>query len=230
MPTLALGLQGIGPQTSGLRPQVASISSSSGNPHLLHQLLPLRLRSRFLRSLEPPSPRRMSRVESPVMMADTRRPQLDGNVHRLLSRVLALHAPPKSKQTLDVLWAGASAFVQDADRPGDVNQALIELGSTVCKVREPSCGACPLQRWCAAYERQEAQGKEGKEDGEVCRAYMSFCWEVCCADSPQCVCVSRARNIRRRAPGIKDRRHRTSRSSARFVSRSRWGLALWRTP
>ncbi|KAI0700158.1 DNA glycosylase [Cerioporus squamosus] len=88
------------------------------------------------------------------------------NVHRLLSRVLALHAPPKAKQTLDVLWAGAGAFVKDADRPGDVNQALIELGSTVCKVREPSCGACPLQRWCAAYQRQEAQRKED----EVCRA------------------------------------------------------------
>jgi len=30
--------------------------------------------------------------------------QLDGNVHRLLSRVLALHAPPKAKATLDILW------------------------------------------------------------------------------------------------------------------------------
>ncbi|KAI0777223.1 DNA glycosylase [Trametes elegans] len=89
-------------------------------------------------------------------------PVLDGNVHRLLSRVLALHAPPKAKQTLDVLWAGASAFVKDAERPGDVNQALIELGSTVCKVRDPACGSCPLQPWCAAYERGRAQGKEHK--------------------------------------------------------------------
>ncbi|KAL7284048.1 LOW QUALITY PROTEIN: hypothetical protein ACG7TL_001325 [Trametes sanguinea] len=61
-------------------------------------------------------------------------PVLDGNVHRLLSRLLALHAPPKAKQTLDALWAGASAFVEGAERPGDVNQALIELGSTVCKL------------------------------------------------------------------------------------------------
>ena len=83
--------------------------------------------------------------------------QLDGNVHRLLSRVLALYAPPKSKQTLDVLWAGAKAFVIDAERPGDVNQALIELGSTVCKVRDPACRACPLQRWCAAYARVQTE-------------------------------------------------------------------------
>ena len=73
-------------------------------------------------------------------------------MHRLLSRVLALHAPPKAKQSLDVLWAGATAMVEGADRPGDVNQALIELGSTVCKVRDPGCGSCPLQTWCGAYQ------------------------------------------------------------------------------
>ncbi|OBZ77403.1 A/G-specific adenine DNA glycosylase [Grifola frondosa] len=78
-------------------------------------------------------------------------PVLDGNVHRLLSRVLALYAPPKAKQTLDILWAGASAFVDRAERPGDLNQALIELGSTVCKVRDPDCDACPLRPWCAGH-------------------------------------------------------------------------------
>jgi hypothetical protein len=35
--------------------------------------------------------------------------------------------------------------------PGDINQALIELGSTVCKIREPDCGSCPLRTWCRAY-------------------------------------------------------------------------------
>ncbi|KAI0659318.1 DNA glycosylase [Cubamyces menziesii] len=95
-------------------------------------------------------------------------PVLDGNVHRLLSRVLALHAPPKAKQTLDVLWAGASAFVKDAERPGDVNQALIELGSTVCKVRDPDCRSCPLQPWCVAYGRQNRQQRDkGKEDEKL---------------------------------------------------------------
>ncbi|KAI0747000.1 DNA glycosylase [Daedaleopsis nitida] len=93
-------------------------------------------------------------------------PVLDGNVHRLLSRLLALHAPPKAKQTLDILWGGASALVKDANRPGDLNQALIELGSTVCKVRDPSCGACPLNKWCVARaqdaEHVTVQGTEGK--------------------------------------------------------------------
>ncbi|KAI0371263.1 DNA glycosylase [Pilatotrama ljubarskyi] len=92
-------------------------------------------------------------------------PVLDGNVHRLLSRLLALHAPPKAKQTLDILWAGASAFVKDAERPGDVNQALIELGSTVCKVRDPACSSCVLQPWCAAYKHQQLGREEDDSKG-----------------------------------------------------------------
>lgn len=86
--------------------------------------------------------------------------KLDGNVHRLLSRVLAIHAPPKSKLTLDVLWAGATAMVQGASTPGDVNQALIELGSTVCKVANPTCGSCPLRARCRAYGLQHPQQEQ----------------------------------------------------------------------
>ncbi|KAH9941170.1 DNA glycosylase [Epithele typhae] len=83
-------------------------------------------------------------------------PVLDGNVHRLLSRVLALHASPKAKATLDLLWAAAAAFVAAAPRPGAVNEALIELGATVCKVQAPSCGVCPLQAHCGAHARHGA--------------------------------------------------------------------------
>ncbi|KDR72590.1 hypothetical protein GALMADRAFT_252735 [Galerina marginata CBS 339.88] len=99
-------------------------------------------------------------------------PVLDGNVHRLLSRVLALHAPPKAKSTLDILWTAARTMVEIEDisvqsssstelrdpdfqtpqYPGDINQALIELGSTVCKVREPDCPGCPLRPWCSGYQ------------------------------------------------------------------------------
>ncbi|TFK41618.1 hypothetical protein BDQ12DRAFT_710665 [Crucibulum laeve] len=98
-------------------------------------------------------------------------PVLDGNVNRLLSRFLALHAPPKSKTTLNILWAAAAKIVQieesdvanGDDSPqyaGDINQALIELGSTVCKVRDPICGSCPLQSQCGAYQRMVATDRE----------------------------------------------------------------------
>ncbi|EGN92517.1 hypothetical protein SERLA73DRAFT_164044 [Serpula lacrymans var. lacrymans S7.3] len=83
-------------------------------------------------------------------------PVLDGNVHRLLSRVLALHAPPKSKKTLDILWAGAGVMVKDSKRPGDINQALIELGSTVCKP------------WCKGYNRfSSVESQEATEDSDI---------------------------------------------------------------
>ncbi|KAI0084713.1 DNA glycosylase [Irpex rosettiformis] len=83
-------------------------------------------------------------------------PVLDGNVNRLLSRVLALHANPKAKATLDILWTGAEAMVRKSERAGDINQALIELGATVCKVRDPDCNSCPLQHWCKAYRYEHA--------------------------------------------------------------------------
>ena len=45
--------------------------------------------------------------------------------------------------------------VDDVDHPGDINQALIELGSTICKIRDPMCGDCPLNRWCGAYNESK---------------------------------------------------------------------------
>lgn len=83
--------------------------------------------------------------------------QLDGNVHRLLSRFLALHAPPKAKATLEVLWSAATALVEGTDHPGDLNQSLIELGSVLCKVRDPACSACPIRSWCKAFQNSEAK-------------------------------------------------------------------------
>ncbi|KAK0208996.1 DNA glycosylase [Desarmillaria ectypa] len=90
-------------------------------------------------------------------------PVVDGNVHRVLSRLLALHAPPKAAATLKILWAAATALVQSKGQesddsmvrnryPGDINQALIELGSTVCRVHAPNCEQCPLKSRCAAYQ------------------------------------------------------------------------------
>ncbi|EMD34775.1 hypothetical protein CERSUDRAFT_125329 [Gelatoporia subvermispora B] len=113
-------------------------------------------------------------------------PVLDGNVHRLLSRVLALHAPPKAKQTLDVLWAAAAAMVAGTDRPGDLNQALIELGATVCKVRDPACGACPLQRWCRAYQGQPGQREPAPSRAEAKTEGVPDIEELCtlCAPVP----------------------------------------------
>jgi A/G-specific adenine glycosylase len=77
-------------------------------------------------------------------------PALDGNVARVLSRWRALRAVLREPRGARALWALATALVP-ARRPGDWNQALMELGATVCTPRAPRCGECPASRWCRAF-------------------------------------------------------------------------------
>ena len=76
-----------------------------------------------------------------------REPVVDGNVIRVLSRLFAIHDDPKRAAVGKQLWALAGALVPAA-APGDFNQALMDLGSTVCTPRNPTCGACPWTRFC----------------------------------------------------------------------------------
>jgi len=46
-------------------------------------------------------------------------------------------------------------MVKASGNPGNVNQALIELGSTVCKVKDPICESCPLKVGCGAYHESK---------------------------------------------------------------------------
>ncbi len=69
-------------------------------------------------------------------------PVVDGNVERVFARLLALRLPARAE-----VRAGAAALLAP-DRPGDANQAMMELGATVCLPRNPLCLQCPLQRWC----------------------------------------------------------------------------------
>jgi A/G-specific adenine glycosylase len=72
-------------------------------------------------------------------------PAVDGNVRRVLSRLLD-HPGPSSS----VLMEAARRLV-DPQRPGDWNQALMDLGATVCTHRSPDCPSCPVSRWCGAF-------------------------------------------------------------------------------
>ncbi len=76
-------------------------------------------------------------------------PVLDGNVERLLCRWLACAEDPKRAATRRRLTAAAASLL-DAARPGDSNQALMELGATVCRVSSPRCEECPLEGGCRA--------------------------------------------------------------------------------
>jgi len=76
-------------------------------------------------------------------------PVLDGNVERVMARRLALAQDPKRGASRALLMAAAAALLDPA-RPGDSNQALMELGATVCVPRRPWCLLCPLRPGCGA--------------------------------------------------------------------------------
>ncbi|MDX1650671.1 MAG: NUDIX domain-containing protein, partial [Myxococcota bacterium] len=80
---------------------------------------------------------------------DRREPVLDGNVIRVLARLLDLREDVRSAPVRERLWREAAALAA-GPAPGDLNQALMELGATVCTPRAPRCGACPLRRVCRA--------------------------------------------------------------------------------
>jgi A/G-specific adenine glycosylase len=79
---------------------------------------------------------------------------LDGNVERLLCRRLALAEDAKRSAVRRRLLDGATRLL-DAERPGDSNQALMELGATVCVPRRPRCEECPLRRGCRGRQDPE---------------------------------------------------------------------------
>jgi len=74
---------------------------------------------------------------------------LDGNVKRVLARVFDVRDDVKSSRSEKKLWGLAESLVP-AGRAGDYNQALMDLGATVCTPRAPRCDACPLRSPCAA--------------------------------------------------------------------------------
>jgi A/G-specific adenine glycosylase len=70
---------------------------------------------------------------------------VDGNVERVLARVAGWSAAEPGFATRVGTFAGT---LVDPKRPGDFNQAMMELGATVCLPRAPLCLGCPWQPWC----------------------------------------------------------------------------------
>jgi A/G-specific adenine glycosylase len=74
-------------------------------------------------------------------------PVLDGNVIRVLTRLFDIDDCSDVPSVREKLWALAGELVPDSD-PGDFNQAMMELGASVCSPRNPSCSDCPLGKSC----------------------------------------------------------------------------------
>jgi A/G-specific adenine glycosylase len=76
-------------------------------------------------------------------------PVLDGNVERVMARWLAWGEDPRTRASRQA-FLDAAAGLLDPARPGDGNQALMELGATLCTPRRPRCLLCPLVAGCKA--------------------------------------------------------------------------------
>ena len=79
-------------------------------------------------------------------------PAIDGNVKRIMSRLLAL-----SDFKISSLNKMQSFLDQqiNSDRAGDFNQALMDLGRTICQPRNPKCNNCPISMFCLAFKNNQ---------------------------------------------------------------------------
>ena len=72
---------------------------------------------------------------------------VDGNVERVIARLFAVETPLESAKPV---FRHLTAELVPRKRPGDFAQAMMDLGATICTVRKPACGHCPLGRHCQA--------------------------------------------------------------------------------
>ncbi len=82
---------------------------------------------------------------------------VDANIARVFSRLFAVRPPLKAAKAQARLWGIAEALAPRG-RAGDFNQALMDLGATICVPRRPRCPACPVRRWCAVGGRDGRAG------------------------------------------------------------------------
>jgi A/G-specific adenine glycosylase len=81
-------------------------------------------------------------------------PVVDGNVFRVFARLFAIGDDIKDTKNVKRFWELAERLMEEQLRPGDYNQALMELGATVCTPKTPLCkSSCPLRAQCKAYQQ-----------------------------------------------------------------------------
>ena len=76
---------------------------------------------------------------------------IDGNVERVIARLVALDENPKRAVGRRVIEEVATGLL-DRNRSGDSVQAMMELGATICRPKKARCGRCPLKEDCRAFE------------------------------------------------------------------------------
>ena len=82
-------------------------------------------------------------------------PILDGNIIRVLSRIMAFHEPVNIPSGNAALWEWAGNLTPEK-KARAYNSGVMELGQTICRKSSPDCEACPVSSFCLAYQRGEA--------------------------------------------------------------------------
>ena len=91
-----------------------------------------------------------------------RHPILDGNVKRVLARCFAIDGWPGQSAVVSRLWELSEAHTP-ASRCGEYNQAMMDLGATLCTRSKPRCHSCPLQNQCLAHAAGNEVAYPGKK-------------------------------------------------------------------
>jgi A/G-specific adenine glycosylase len=87
---------------------------------------------------------------------------VDGNVERVLGRMFAARGAQ--------CWSAAETLL-DPNNPGNFNQAMMELGATICLPQTPVCDQCPVRRFCT-YEKLETKNKKPKRRRRVRQHFL----------------------------------------------------------
>jgi A/G-specific adenine glycosylase len=91
---------------------------------------------------------------------------VDGNVERVLSRM-----DGETRADADA-WQRAQELL-DPGNPGDWNQAMMELGATICTPQSPQCLVCPVQRWCQAPGAETRKPQAARKRVQMTRAVVA---------------------------------------------------------
>ncbi len=89
---------------------------------------------------------------------------VDGNVIRIITRINAIKDNTAEKSTLEKIWQIAGDWLPEKNT-GDFNQAMMELGATICKPQNPDCERCPVAKYCDAQKTGTPENYPFKNPG-----------------------------------------------------------------
>jgi len=91
---------------------------------------------------------------------------LDGNVKRVLARYAGIDGYPGKSAVLKELWALTESLTP-VKNTARYNQAMMDMGATLCTRSRPGCGQCPLSSACVAYREGKPENYPGKKPRKV---------------------------------------------------------------